>query len=149
MVAGGEKRERWDGKKTQSSTDKSIYFLCRAGDYKEEAEDNCGDFLVNTTLSRGIKPLGIAGNRKVIGGQTQLQPFQSIQLRPFSLVPKNLMMPYRQTISQEPQSVLPTCLFQIFCVLWTPIKRGISPIVLKLTGLFSYCSSSSASSTRY
>lgn len=35
-------------------------------------KDSSGDFLVNTKLLRSIKPVGIAGNRKVIGGQNKL-----------------------------------------------------------------------------
>lgn len=96
-------------RRKQSSIDKSAYvFYAWLVITKKQREllgkklkqkDSSGDFSVNTKLLRSIKPFGIAGNRKVIGGQNKLQSVQSIQLRLFFLVPGNLMTSYLPTVS--------------------------------------------------
>lgn len=70
-----EKKMRWQTRRKQSSTDKSIYFYAWLTKKQREPfgqelgaesrqKDSSSDFLVNTKLLRCTKPAGMAGNGK-------------------------------------------------------------------------------------
>lgn len=79
---------RWQTRRKQSPTDKSVYFLCtadgkqrklRGGELEGEKrqKDSNRDCSVNTELLGWTKPVGMAGNTKqeVIGGTSLFNLF--------------------------------------------------------------------------